>query len=275
MYNAQVIADSIGTAHRIRITTLTVTMPRFILAEFNTHRMLSRNAASSRAIPIGRQIEAVVHSPFTPSRWGSNQRGMQAGGEIEDTVRASAIWLEARDAAMRAAAELFSLGVHKQLANRLLEPFLWTTVVVTATNWENFFHLRTRDDVQPEFRTVALLMQDALAESEPGRLEPLQWHLPFVGEDERASLSQFTAAGISAARCARVSYLTHERERNTPRDLSLVDKLITNGHMSPFEHPAQCLHVPARWGNFVGWKQYRKMIPYENDPLGEQDDTSG
>ena len=272
MFDAKVIADSFGAAHGIRITTLSVTMPRFILAEFNTHRMLSRNAASSRAIPIGKQIEAAVQAPFTPSRWGSNQRGMQAGGEIEDTVRASAVWLEARDAAVRAAAELFSLGVHKQLANRLLEPFLWTTVVVTATMWDNFFNLRTRNDVQPEFRTVALLMQDAIDRSRPNRLEPEQWHLPFVDQEERNNLGTFTAASVAAARCARVSYLTHEGKRDTSKDVELADRLLREGHMSPFEHPAQALHVPARWGNFVGWKQYRKLIPYEHDPLGEREE---
>jgi thymidylate synthase ThyX len=272
MYAVRVIADSVGTAHNIRITTLTVTMPRFILAEFNTHRMLSRNAASSRAIPIGSQITAAVTAPFTPSRWGSNQRGMQAGGEIEDIVRASAIWLEARDAAVRAASELFSLGVHKQLANRLLEPFLWVTVVVTATSWSNFLNLRTRDDVQPEFRTTALLMQDALAESQPERLEPDQWHLPFINQEERTRLGTFTAATVAAARCARVSYLTHEGKRDTGKDVELADRLLRDGHMSPFEHPAQSLHVPARWGNFIGWKQYRKLIPYEHDPLGEREE---
>jgi len=175
---------------------------------------------------------------------------------------------------MRAASELFSLGVHKQLANRLLEPFLWTTVVVTATNWENFFNLRTRDDVQPEFRTVALLMQDALANSEPKRLGPEQWHLPYISIEERSQLGTFTAAIVAAARCARVSYLTHEGKRDTAKDVELADRLLRSGHMSPFEHPAQSLYVPARWGNFIGWKQYRKLIPYEHDPLGERDDAS-
>jgi thymidylate synthase ThyX len=270
-YEAKIIADSVGAAHGIRITTLAVTMPRFILAEFNTHRMFSRNAASSRAIPIGRQIEAAVMAPFTPPQWGSNRRGMQAGGEISDTERASAVWLEARDAAVRGAAELFSLGVHKQLANRLLEPFLWTTVVVTATDWSNFFHLRTSHEAQPEFRTTALLMQDAIDHSSPERLEPEQWHLPFINQEERTRLGTFTAASVAAARCARVSYLTHEGTRDTSKDIELADKLLRSGHMSPFEHPAQSLHVPARWGNFVGWKQYRKLIPYEHDPLGERD----
>lgn len=270
MFEAKIIADSIGPSHRI--TTIAATFPRFVLAEFNTHRMLSRNAASSRAIPTGRQIEKAITHPYVPEQWGSNQRGMQAGGEIEDTLRAAAIWREARDAAVRASAELFSLGVHKQLANRLLEPFLWTTVLVTATDWSNFFHLRTSNDAQPEFKSIALLMQNALADSEPRRMEAGEWHLPYVDENERLALSQFSAAGISAARCARVSYLTHEGTRDTAKDVALCDKLLRDGHMSPFEHPAMCLHVPARWGNFIGWKQYRKFIPNEHDPLGEHDD---
>jgi hypothetical protein len=272
-YNVKTLADSIGP-HNIRISTLEVTFPRFILAEFNTHRMLSRNAASSRAIPIERVIEQVECDPFIPEDWGTFKRGMVAGPALSGEMVGSAVltWKEALRASLSAARDLQELRVHKSLVNRLLEPFMWTTVVVTATNWSNFFHLRTARDAQPEFRIIALRMQDALAQSEPERLEANQWHLPYIDETERAALSQFTAATVSGARCARISYLTHDGEHSTGKDLTLADRLISDGHMSPFEHAAQCLIVPARWGNFQGWKQYRKFIPNEQDPKGYIDD---
>jgi len=272
MYEVKIIADSVGP-HNIRITTMTARFPRFILAEFNTHRMLSRNAASSRAIPIEKVIAQVEEEPFIPEDWGTFKKGMVAGPALTGELVGNALfaWKNAMRTSIGEAKVLSRLGVHKSLVNRLLEPFMWTTVVVTATTWDNFFHLRATPQAQPEFRIIALRMQDALAQSEPERLEPLQWHLPYVNQEERDRLGTFTAAQVAAARCARVSYLTHEGKRDTSKDIELADRLLRDGHMSPFEHAAECLPVPARWGNFVGWRQYRKMIPHEHDPLGERD----
>jgi thymidylate synthase ThyX len=270
VFNVTVLEDSRGIPHNIRLTTLQATFPRFILAELNTHRMLSRNSASSRAIPVIVTAKSVQDHPVVPERWGSNQRGMQAGGEIEDTQKATSLWLAARDHALSYAAALSSLGVHKQLVNRLLEPFMWHTAIITATNWANFLHLRTRADAQPEMQTLAKMIERAMNNSTPEKLDHQQWHLPHVLPHEREALSPLTAATISAARCARVSY-NRKLEYDTAKDLVLADKLILSGHMSPFEHAAMCLPVPARWGNFIGWKQYRKFIPDEHDPLGDDD----
>ena len=269
-FSARVIEDSIGP-HNIRLTTLEATFPRFILAELNTHRILSRNSASSRAIPTSRLIEQVTLHPVVPSIFGSNQRGMASGAEIADARQARILWMEARDRAIHAATQLSKLGVHKQWANRVLEPFMWHTAIISATNWSNLLHLRTQDDAQPEFRTLALKIQDALGDSRPVKREPDEWHLPFVSEEERTTLSTLTAACVSAARCARISY-NRPLEYDTAKDIELSDRLLVSGHMSPFEHPSVCLIVPARWGNYVGWKQYRKLIPHEEDPLGSRDE---
>lgn len=268
-YAVRVVADSIGP-HQFRITTVEATFPRFLLAEVNTHRMLSRNSASSRAIPTSKLMERVISHPFLPLEWGSNRSGMSAGPEIKDVDEAGAIWLLARGNAVNAVHDLAKLGVHKQITNRLLEPFMWHTAVITATDWANFLHLRTQPDAQPEFRKLALLIQDALETSEPVTRHYPDWHLPYVTDEEKETLATMTAASVSAARCARVSYLNQDR-RDIPKDIDLADKLLRNGHMSPFEHTAQCLPVPARWGNFIGWKQYRKFIPNEADPKGERD----
>lgn len=265
-FAAAIIADSVtGEGHRL--TTLEVTFPRFILAEFNTHRMLSRNSASSRAVPTNVKLRQVRDTPFVPDHWGSNRRGMQAGGEIEETQKASSLWLEARDKAMHVAAQLLRLGVHKQLANRVLEPFSWHTALVTATDWDNFFHLRMHPDAQPEFCTIATLMHVAMKSSAPNPCRPLDWHLPYTTAEERLFYDPMWLAPISAARCARVSYLSHNGESDINSDISLAERLRTSGHMSPFEHPARAQYNAHYVGNFHGWMQYRKFISHEHDPL--------
>lgn len=271
-YEVHVIADSISIAG-VRLTTLECTFPRFILAEFNTHRALSRNSASSRAIPIRKRIDQVLQDPFVPEQWGQNQRGMQASKSLreQDALDARARWLTARLDAVNHAMFLDTLGVHKQLANRLLEPFLWHTCVVTATDWSNFFHLRCHPDAQPEFQRIACMMRDIMQVSVPTPMPMYGWHLPYVdpSTDNVASVSADDLPYISAARCARLSYL-HNGSRDPAADLKLSQKLERGGHMSPFEHPAKALADPsARHGNFCGWMQLRKTIPYEHDPLGE------
>ena len=241
MYRAYIAADSISRAG-IRLTTMVITCPRFVLAELNTHRMFSRNSASSRAIPTATQLAMAEDNPFIPFYWGKNQRGMQARTEISDLDQREAVtaWLHAKDAAVREARRLLDIGVHKQIANRLLEPFMWHTVVVTATEWSNFFALRISPDAQPEIRRAAELMLKAYQNSMPMQLEEGEWHLPFIQGDERDGRfeSEETACKISAARCARVSYLTHEGVRDHDADLQLYDRLISGGHMSPLEHVA-------------------------------------
>jgi thymidylate synthase ThyX len=265
-YAAKVIADSI--ADGVRLTTLEATMPRIVLAEFNTHRMFSRNSASSRAIPVEKRIQAVIDDPFVPESFGSNQKGMQAGSALEGREAADAreVWMHARVEAVRAARALAALGVHKQLANRLIEPFAWTTVVVTATEWENYFNLRISSLAQPEIRLVSEAMKAAMDTSKPRTLHVGEWHLPYIQDGE----SEGPLAMISAARCARVSYLTQDGRRDIEADLRLAESLATNRHMSPFEHVARVAspHVfdnPEFTGNFrFPWVQLRKTMAGED-----------
>src|SRR5690606_2032814 len=145
-FKVEIVADSIGE-HSPRLTTMVVTFPRIILAEFNTHRMFSRNSASSRAIPFPKMVQSVKDNPFTPIAWQKDHTGMQGTDYWTEPWEIESLkedWLKARDRAVDSAMKLYlgGLGATKQLANRLLEPFMWHTVIVTATEWENFFALR-------------------------------------------------------------------------------------------------------------------------------------
>jgi len=303
-FDAKVLADSVSPAGQ-RLTTLEATFPRFVLAEFNTHRVFSRNSASSRAIPIAKQLRRVLEDPYVPIEFGSNQPGMQAGPALEGAKReaAEAEWLRARDDAVRgvlglvtdpqeAGGDLFAalerveeatrakerpeewLNVHKQVANRLLEPFMWHTVIVTATEWENFWNLRCHPDAQPEIRLVAERMRDATRASTPAELGENEWHLPLVRPEDREQVGSIEdLIKVSAGRCARVSYLTHAGVRDHEADIQLHDRLLESGHMSPLEHPARPLGAgelsESEWsGNFRGWRSYRKEIAGEANPLG-------
>ena len=357
---AEIIADSKNEFGN-RITTMIVTFPRYILAEFNTHRMLSKNSASSRAIPFEKMVKSVEENPFIPIAWMKDHKGMQGteywtekdevridiGNEfeyIEDiqpiTEEFKIRWLEARDKAVNIAIGMNDLGLTKQLCNRLLEPFMWHTVIVTGTEWENFFALRcpqywlgnpldinkyrSRKDAikalteqgfspNPSFDTwdnvqwlkfnegqadihmmaLAEAMWDAMNESTPNELKAGEWHIPF-GEniDEPDLMRGFPsinernptqeeidvlAIKVATARCARVSYTIvgeESKEPNYENDIKLHDKLLTSGHMSPFEHCAKAMDIadyrnyaipPSEWsGNFRGFVQYRKTIPNEN-----------
>jgi thymidylate synthase ThyX len=277
--SAKIISDSVGPSGN-RITTFQLTFPRFILPEFNTHRMFSRNASSSRAIPVKKQIENVLSGPFIPLSFNKNAKGMQ-GGEIVDSTdqdAASKIWLEARDAACKYANQLVDLGISKQYANRILEPFTWTTVVCTATEWNNFFALRCHPMAQPEIRSLADKMYKLYSETWPLPLQAGQWHLPFIKNDELSRLewngdvfdmvSIDTLLKCSVARCARVSYLNHDNTLPTEdQDLALYDRLMGQLpiHASPAEHQAMAVGDPnVRSGNFRGFVQYRKTIKDEN-----------
>lgn len=141
--SANIVADSISI-HGDRVTTFLLTFPRFILPELNTHRMFSRNSASSRAIPFEKMVKMVEEDPFIPIAWQKDHKGMQGTEYFNEEESKSKIkeWLIARDNAVTQAKKLHSKGVTKQLCNRLLEPFLWHTVLLTATEFENFFKLR-------------------------------------------------------------------------------------------------------------------------------------
>lgn len=266
-YSCRVVCDSESTYTRIRLTTLEITLPRIVLAEINTHRMLSRNSASSRAIPIERRIAQVDADPFIPESFGKNRPGMQASEDLagEEAKQARTIWLDGLRDALDHARELAHLGVHKQLANRLLEPYAWTTVLITATEWDNFFALRCSPEAQPEIRRAAEMMRDAMGFSVPRVLSAGEWHLPYIDEHDRRELKADALIDISVGRCARVSTLTHEGRRDYMADLSLTKRLRDSGHMSPFEHPAMATKSDAFCGNFAGWKQARKFLDNEAD----------
>lgn len=273
-YHVEVIADSISS-QAVRLTTLAVTLPRIVLAELNTHRMFSRNSASSRAIPIQRMIDKVMLDPFIPFYWGANQKGMQAAVEIDaaSQQQAERTWLVARDVAVEQALKLSALGVHKQLANRLLEPWLYTTVLVSATDWDNFYGLRCHPDAQPELRRAAEMMRNAMAASTPRRIAYGEWHVPYA-RDEDATVAATSLDNVwsdditpqtyarlllSAARCARVSYDASASVREQAEDIALAKRLASSGHWSPFEHIATPTHRLGYSANFWGWCQLRRL----------------
>lgn len=265
-YSARVLLDSRSPAG-VRLTTLEVCFPRFVLAEFNTHRSFSRNSASSRAVPTAKLIERVENDPAMPLEWGRNKAGMSASDLLADDEAQDArgIWLAARDAAVANAKRLVELDVHKQELNRLLEPFLWHTVIVSATEWSNFFELRCAANAQPEIREAATRMREAIRCSLPQLIPYGAWHTPLLQADESA-LDPETRRRVSAARCARVSYLTHGGAREIEKDLRLYERLKTDRHLSPFEHVA----TPARdvefHANFRGWVQMRREIEASTAP---------
>lgn len=276
MINSKIVADSIGPNGK-RITTFVLTYPRFIHSEFMTHRMFSRNASSSRAIPVKKQIQMVIDNPAIPIAFTKNQKGMQGGEALsgDEHKAAVAAWLEARDRAVEMANKLSDLEVHKQYANRILEPFAHITVVCTSTEWANFFALRCHPAAQPEIRMLAVLMWEAYELQTPTELKAGEYHLPFVSEEDKLAIAEHLRTDenfikMSVARCARVSYLNHEGKKPTlEEDAALYDRLLGNVpiHASPAEH--QACAVPSMYtkyqsGNFNGWIQYRKTLKNEN-----------
>jgi hypothetical protein len=261
-----VIADSTSPSGT-RLTTLEVRLHRFVLAELNTHRVFSRNSASSRAIPINKQIERVLTDPALPIEYGSKRAGMQAGAPLEGEQLADAqhVWLAARDHAVDAAQQLLALGVHKQVANRLLEPFLWHTVIVSATDWDGFWTQRCSPLAQPEIRLAAEAMRDAVLASTPVACRDGEWHLPYITDADRTDArgAVETLRRVSAARCGRVSYLTHDGRRDLDEDLALYERFLSAEppHASPLEHVATpALDGSGRQvGNLRGWMQLRHL----------------
>jgi thymidylate synthase ThyX len=261
MITATVIQDSISS-YGTRLTTLSLTYPRFILAELNTHRMLSRNSASSRAIPTHKLLTEIIDNPAMPVEWGKNKPGMHADESIGglDEIFAKAAWIEARNQAVAQAKKLTDLKVHKQVVNRILEPFMHARTVVTATDWTNFYTLRRAKDAQPEIKQLADAMWEAMDTSCPEEVPDGGWHLPYAD-----------SLKCSVARCARVSYLTHENK--TPvaeKDIQFHDRLLKSRHYSPFEHQATPMKEPKYYDNFFRWKQYRMVVRESQRNSGDE-----
>lgn len=287
-----------------RVDTLLLRYPKWIHAEFMTHRVLSRNAASSRAIPVSKMIESVMEDPAVPLFWGKNQKGMQAGEEHNQTVlyqdmelTPQQAWLQAMRRALGVADALMGSGYHKQIVNRLLEPFSHITVVVTATEWSNFFALRDHPDAEPHIQMLARAMKEAMAGAEVQVLQPGEWHLPFVrhadldydfqqveGDTPKNWLTTSIEDQIklSVARCASTSYKTVDGfDMTLERAIELHDKLVVAVpmHASPAEHqacadfliphghgcdgPMTSWKNPTLHGNLKGFIQYRKTLKGE------------
>lgn len=266
---AQVILDSISP-DGVRLTTLQLKFPKFLLAQFNTHRIFSRSSSSSRAIPVMRLIEDIRRDPVQPPSWFSSQPGMQPGEVLPPNIadKLNTEWLRGRDDAIERAVRMYELGAAKEIINRVIEPWVHCRVVVTATDFSNFFDLRLHGDAQNEMRILAQHMWAAMVQAEPQFLHHGEWHLPYITAQDDAPLHELKKA--SASRCARVSYLTHEgKTPNLDADLALYDRLITSkpAHASPAEHQA-CPDVATKsgWesphlhGNFRGWQQFRKVL---------------
>lgn len=269
-YSARVLADSMSPAG-VRLTTIEATFPRIMLSEFNTHRVLSRNSASSRAIPPEKQCQRVLNSPFVPT-FGSRVKGMGQGDDLttREQLRMQHVWLEARDHALAAAERLITLNADKSHTNRLLEPFMWHTVIVSATEWDNFFALRTHEDAAPEIRKIVQMMQESMWLSEPRLLTNAnEAHVPLVTEEEFLFLKDLDPEywmTVSAGRCARVSFDTHDSEEDPEVSFERAERLRQSGHWSPFEHQAVPLDRPEEWsGNFRGWEQFRKGFAGESN----------
>lgn len=276
MYDAQVILDS-RTPNGDRLTTFEITYPRFVHAEFMTHRVFSRNSSSSRAIPNERLIRKLKDDPVLPVWWGKNQRGMQARQEIEDIEGAKEWWLRGRDMMIEWAEEgATRFDLHKQISNRPLEAWMWITVIVTATQYNNFFALRCHPDAQPEIQKIAYMMEDLYKTSTPKTLGWGEWHLPYIRDEEWSLHPIKELIKLSVARCARVSYLTHDGIQDLEKDLGLFVLLSDGGHWSPFEHqakveranypPNEVIKSSSMSGNLhsINWTQLRKTFEGEN-----------
>lgn len=269
----KIIEDSKNPITGTRLTTFQLKYWRSIHAEVLTHRMFSRNASSSRAIPINTFLKQVWNNPAGPIHWGANQPGMKARTELTGfkkwfaqhawtftgKVVCSFVWLVNKVS-----------KPHKQTFNRLLEPWQYISVVVTATDWDNWFLLRDHPDAQPEICELAQKMRKAMDKSVPVVRDI---HLPYVRDDERMKYDEETCMKLSTSRCARVSYLTHDGKAPVyEKDMQLYNDLVgsTPIHASPTEHPAKAQSNDNYIKNFRGWKQHRVDVEKTIDRLKQK-----
>ena len=329
----EIVADSINLQGD-RLTSMVLTYPRMIHAELLTHRAFSRNASSSRAVPVKKMIESVRNNTFCPIEFQKAHKGMQGseyfvGSDKQECVN---LWLESAELALEQAEKMDKKGISKQIINRILEPYQYYQVLVTATEWSNFFELRcpkfdylgqklykSRKDAIKEtnaslpyddwyswqkmnksqaeihIQALAEAMWDALNESTPNQLQAGEYHIPFGEKITDEGIWPFIShedeieaiqCKIAVARCARLSYNTHDGEINYEKDIKLHDQLLKDKHFSPFEHVARCMTTQEYYGhhlsqgngnpfdnngkdmygvcnNFKGWIQYRYLVENE------------
>lgn len=253
MQSVKVIQASENAYTGTKVITFELEYERYIHAEIMTHRMFSRNAQSSRAVPVKKAIEANKEY-VKPVVWGANKSGMSSTEELEglQLEQAKAMWEVAAEHAFVCASRLADIGLHKQFSNRITEPFSHIKVVVTATEWDNFFWLRIDPDAaQPEIVALAQKMKDAYDSANFTLLGHGEWHVPYISRKELSdgSVGYFDSAGdnisiddalkISASCCAQVSY----RNLNDTKEkaIEIYDRLFfgPKPHLSPTEH--QCM----------------------------------
>jgi hypothetical protein len=290
----RVIKDSISP-EGIRLTTIHARYWRGIHSEVMTHRVFSRNARSSRAVPV---MTLLSEDPYLPE-FASNQRGMQSGEPVMGWRKLLAVATWCGMVAMNKSGVriLHFAGVHKQWANRPLEWFGYIDVLVSSTEWANFFALRCHPDASPELQALATGIYEALRKSTPQLLYTGEWHLPYIDsyahiEDDghrrmryyrrvnecsrRKELPLEEARKISAARCAAISYRPFDGDGSLEKELARFDKLAGSApiHASPLEHQATPDELyndvyydgwkkPHLQGNFCGWIQHRKLLENE------------
>lgn len=239
LISATVISDSVHpNVKTARITTFEVVAPRFLLAEVNTHGVIARSAASSRAIPVGKRRAEIAQTMFVPDRMYYNQPGMKGSVPLtpDDRQKAVNLWRDICFKVLDAQQSLIDLNLHKQHANRIAEPWAYYKGVMTATEWDNFFALRISSEAQPEFDELARAMQAAMNDSIPVRRRS---HMPYADDLDHAEVPYDDRLMVSVARCARVSYKTFDGKPSTiEADKELYQQLLTSRHMSPFNHVA-------------------------------------
>lgn len=284
MITARILADSINPIG-VRLTSWLLTYPRMIHAEIMTHRVASKNAASSRAIPLAKMLKDVGGNPALPEKWGAEQKGMQSGDELQgwELQNCMDIWSEARETSSSYALQLHKTGLHKSICNRLLEPWMHITVLLTMADHGNWFALRAHPMAEPSFQVLAYRMLHQYIGSTPLPTPWGEWHVPQFESERKYTMYDATIEEklkVATARCARLSYLTFDGKYSIEEDIALHDRLLASGHMSPFEHCAKAhgpiealapdtqLELRSNFDDnsrlFCGWLQYRKMIEGEN-----------
>lgn len=267
-FNCEVLADSLNSVTGDRVTTMLVTYPLIVHAEFIRHRAFSYSVASNRAIPTNRLLDKVLSDPFVPERFPKAGKGMSPEGWLEADPIVTRAWLDARDSAVNAAERLASFGVHKQIANRVLMPWQWVTQLTTGDQYayKNFFAQRCHPAAQAEIQKIAGMMNLRWCESNTRMIAPGEWHLPFMAPEgdhpEWLDLDTPTRKKLSVARSARTSYLNHDGDYSIDDDVNLHDRLVSQvpPHYSPFEHQLLAMAHSTKYANFTGFKSYRKIL---------------
>lgn len=304
MFKAKVVLDSIGPNDK-RLISVEATYPRFIHSELLTHRDRERNSASSRAISWRKarkddgnmngkvaydfdgialtencMMGMIISDPVIPIYLGKEQVGMQSGEELSGADREETVKdiIEMRDFCLKVCDRMAKRGLHKSIVNRYVEPWMWITVLMTATEWKNFFRLRCHPDAEKHFQKIAGMIRDEIEKSVPQRLKAGEWHLPYINDEDWLYNNFHELDGesitdkmklVSAGRCARLSYLTHDGRRDLREDSKLAQRLIVRTddviHASPLGHVGEASDDPLlRSGPFRGWKQFRKEFANEN-----------